>query len=143
MTNSYPTQTGGYIYHITTRAAAQQARESGEYRTESLAGQGFIHFSQLFQTLNVANAFYAGQSNLVILVVDIARLKADLKFEGPIHPASAQGAASLPAVEVYPSSSGADTLFPHLYGPLNFDAVVRQVDFPLGPQGSFELPALD
>ena len=130
-----PVRNQGHIYHITTRAAADQARQSGEYRTESLASQGFIHFSQIFQTLNVANAFYAGQSDLVILVVAVSRLKAELKFEGPIHPAgSASGAAPLPT---------AGTLFPHLYGPLNFDAVDRQIDFPIGPDGSFALPALD
>jgi uncharacterized protein (DUF952 family) len=122
-----------HIYHITTHTASEQARQKGEYRTESLADQGFIHFSQLFQTLNVANAFYAGQTNLVILVVDVSRLKAELKFEGPVHPAS-DGVAPLPA---------ADSLFPHLYGPLNFDAVVRQVDFPPDPSGRFELPDLD
>ena len=124
-----------HIYHITTRAAADQARQSGEYRTESLVSQGFIHFSQIFQTLNVANTFYTGQSDLVILVVAVSRLKAELKLEGPIHPVSStRGALQLPA---------ADALFPHLYGPLNFDAVERQVDFPLGPRGSFELPTLD
>jgi uncharacterized protein (DUF952 family) len=124
-----------YIYHITSRAAAEQARQNGEYTTDSLKSQGFIHFSQIFQTLNVANAFYAGQSDLVILVVDVSRLKSTLKFEGPIHPASAENAtAPLPA---------ADTLFPHLYGPLNFDAVIKQVDLPPGLHGVFELPALD
>jgi uncharacterized protein (DUF952 family) len=122
-----------HIYHITSRAAALQARESGEYRTESLASQGFIHFSQIFQTLNVANAFYAGQTDLVILVVDVSRLKAELKFEAPVHPSSS-ASAPLPAAE---------NLFPHLYGPLNFDAVIRLVDFPAGPDGRFELPALE
>jgi uncharacterized protein (DUF952 family) len=124
-----------HIYHITSRAAADAGRRAGEYRTESLSGQGFIHFSQIFQILNVANSFYAGQTDLVILVVDAALLKAELKYEDPVHPAtSARAETPLPA---------ADVLFPHLYGPLNFDAVVRLVDFPAGPQGRFELPALD
>ena len=122
-----------HIYHITTRAAALEARQSGEYRTESLLSQGFIHFSQIFQTLGVANAFYAGQTDLVILVVDVSRLKAELKFEEPIHPGAAASTV-LPA---------ADALFPHLYGPLNFDAVDQVVDFPVGSQGKFELPKLD
>lgn len=124
-----------YIYHITTRSAAQQARESGEYRTDSLASQGFIHFSQIFQTQKVANSFYAGQTDLVILVVDVSRLKSELRFEAPVHPGSAVAAPT-------PVPDDA-ALFPHLYGPLNFDAVERVVDFPIGPQGSFELPALD
>lgn len=124
-----------HIYHITSRAAAQQGRESGEYRTDSLASQGFIHFSQIFQTLNVANAFYAGQTDLVILVVDVSRLKAELKYEGPVHPSTAAGGVA--------ALLAADSLFPHLYGPLNFDAVDRLVDLPVGPHGTFELPALD
>ena len=124
-----------HIYHITTRAAALDAGRSGEYRTESLASQGFIHFSQIFQTLNVANSFYAGQSDLVILVVDVSRLKVELKFEAPVHPGASASAA--------PPTAGESALFPHLYGPLNFDAVDRVVDFPAGSNGRFELPALD
>ena len=33
------------IYHITSRSTAQAAQQAGEYRSESLAQQGFIHFS--------------------------------------------------------------------------------------------------
>ena len=125
------------IYHITTRDAlvprsgALNACQTGEYRAESLAKDGFIHLSQLHQVLGVANAFYVGQKELVILVVDTSRLKAELKYEAPVHPtASARTAA--------PS---ADDRFPHLYGPLNFDAIVRVVDFPPLEDGKFVLPA--
>lgn len=58
------------IYHITTRDAALESRQTGEYRPESLATDGFIHFSQRYQVLDVANSFYRGQTNLVILVVE-------------------------------------------------------------------------
>jgi uncharacterized protein (DUF952 family) len=120
-----------HIYHITGGEAAAQARQSGEYRAESLESQGFIHFSQIHQVLGVANNFYTGQTGLVVLVVDTDRLKAPLKFEPPVHPGT-------PAVDV-----PADGLFPHLYGPLNFDAVLRVVDLPAGPRGDFELPPLE
>lgn len=119
------------IYHITTRSASLAARQSGEYRAESLASAGFIHLSQRHQLLGVANAFYAGQKHLVIMVVDSARLKAELKYEAPVHP----GAASRTVLS-------ADQRFPHLYGPLNFDAVIKIVDLPPATGGSFELPAL-
>jgi uncharacterized protein (DUF952 family) len=119
------------IYHITSRDAALWARQTGEYRTESLAQDGFIHLSQHHQILSVANAFYAGKKELVILVVETSRLKAKLKYEAPVHPSASTSAAAL----------SEDARFPHLYGPLNLDAVVKAVNFPPLANGRFELPA--
>ena len=116
------------IYHLTTRGAALVARQTGAYRAESLDKDGFIHLSQRHQVLGVANAFYTGQTNLVLLVVDTVRLKAELKYEAPAHP---MASASAPSDE---------NRFPHLYGPLNFDAVLKVVDFPPLADGKFELP---
>ena len=128
------------IYHITSRSALQTASESGEYRSESLASQGFIHLSQLHQVLGVANAFYAGQKDLVILVVDPALLKAELKYEGPVHPVASGSEVVSEAVQA--AAPTIDQSFPHLYGPLNFDAVVKIIDLALADDGSFKLPAL-
>jgi len=119
------------IYHITSRNTAFAAHQAGEYRSPSLEGEGFIHFSQLHQVLGVANAFYAGQTDLVILVVDESRLISELKYEEPVHPTPSTS-LSIPA---------ADQKFPHLYGPLNFEAVVAVVELPNSTGGSFELPA--
>ena len=122
------------IYHITSRSTVEAAQKEGEYRAESLTKEGFIHFSQLHQLLGVANSFYGGQSNLIIMVVDPSRLKADLRYEPPVHP----GAVSEASDEI--SLPDKDQLFPHLFGPLNFDAVIKVVDFP-SVAGRFELPA--
>nr|MBN1228923.1 DUF952 domain-containing protein [Anaerolineae bacterium] len=65
--------------------------------------------------------FYIGQSDLVLLCVDVARLTGELRYE--------------------PSADHLqDSLFPHLYGPLNLAAVVSVVLFPAGPDGRFTLP---
>lgn len=116
------------IYHITTRDASLLGRQTGLYRADSLTEAGFIHFSQRHQILGVANAFYIGQTDLVILVVDPSRLQAELKYEPPAHPS------------VSPTAPGPENLFPHLYGPLNFEAVIEVVDFPPDKNGSFSLP---
>ncbi len=108
------------IYHITSRQAALLAQTLGEYRSDSLAQEGFIHFSQKHQVLNVANTFYTGQQDLVLLVVHPVLLKADLRYEAPVHPGTASASASIPE----------DQRFPHLYGPLNFDAVIQVLDLP-------------
>lgn len=116
------------VYHITTQNAAIQARLSGEYRPKSLETDGFIHFSQRHQVLDVANAFYRGQTDLVILVIEPSRLKAELRYEAPAHPSASS------------SAPGPENQFPHLYGPLNMDAVLEVVEFPSDENGLFTLP---
>ena len=61
------------IFHICSREVAAAARQSGEYRAPSLATEGFIHLSQAHQVSRVAQAFYTGQTDLVI---DLRQVKA-------------------------------------------------------------------
>ncbi len=117
------------ILHITERAAWQAAQAAGEYRAPSLAAQGFIHCATAAQVIAVADAFYRGQAGLVLLGIDPARLAADLRWEPPDPPAGSPAPAAAPGER-----------FPHLYGPLNLEAVVRVDDFPPGPDGRFTLP---
>ncbi len=128
------------IFHITSRNAALESRESGEYRAESLGSEGFIHFSQSHQLLGVANRFYSGLHGQVILVVDSSRLKATLKYEAPAHPVTAQ-----PKNEAFADDerlTDEAVQFPHLYGPLNFEAVIAIYDFEPETNGQFSaLPA--
>lgn len=111
------------ILHITSKQDWSDAQARGEYIAPSLATEGFIHFSTDKQALHVANAFYHGRSDLVLLVVDESRLKPELKWEAPAGP---------PADNI----SEAD-LFPHLYGPLNLDAVASVLDFPPEADGGW------
>lgn len=114
------------IYHITTHADWDAAQPQGRYEAPSLQTQGFIHFSTVDQVLRVANAIYTGQTGLILLEVDTARLESELKYEPPDM--------------AVPAEHQTDELFPHLYGPLNVDAVVRVHDFPTGEDGHFTLP---
>lgn len=126
------------IFHILSRDAALLARQSGEYRAESLASEGFIHFSGSHQVLGVAHRFYAGQHGLVLLAVDPSQLTAQLKYEAPIHPVT----APLKNEDFAGDERLKDeTTFPHLYGPLNFDAVIATYDFEPDSNGTFSLPA--
>lgn len=111
------------IYHITRRADWQAALTAGMYRASSLDSEGFIHCSTAAQVCAVADAFYTGQTDLVLLCIDPDRLAADLRWEPPAPP-----------------SAGIEGTFPHVYGPINLDAVSRVVDFPPGPDGRFALP---
>ncbi len=109
------------ILHITTRSEWEAARVLGDYRLDTLDSEGFIHCSTPQQVLGPANALFHGQKDLVLLVIDPARLAAELVYE-----------------DCYEAGES----FPHIYGPLNLDAVVSVVPFPPLPDGSFALPAL-
>jgi uncharacterized protein (DUF952 family) len=69
--------------------------------------------------VRVANARFAGAVDLVLLCVDADRLRSPLRYE--------------------PGDAGSAELFPHLYGPLNTDAVAGALPFAEGPDG-FALP---
>ena len=112
------------IYHITERESWEAACAAGTYAAESLAGEGFIHASTREQVVETANLFFAGQDGLVLLCIDTSKLKVPLKRE-----AASSGA-----------HRGDAGLFPHIYGPLNLDAVTRVLDFPCRVDGRFDLP---
>lgn len=103
------------ILHITSKEDWSAAQARGEYTAPSLATEGFIHFSTDKQAIHVANAFYKGRIDLVLLVVDETRLKSEVKWEAPAGPAA-------------DNISEAD-LFPHVYGPVNLDAVTSVLGF--------------
>ena len=116
------------IYHITPRDDWSAARQSGSYQPESLSAEGFIHCSTEEQVASVANAFYAEQRDLAVLVIDPARLVSELKWDPPAHPAPESAPAALHGQ------------FPHVYGPLNPDAVIQVIDFAPNEAGLFAFP---
>jgi uncharacterized protein (DUF952 family) len=107
----------GLIYHITSRTSWSAAQKADAYTADSLASQGFIHCSNADQVLRVANAIFRHQTDLVLLEIDLTRLKSEVRWE--------------------PGTDATDEMFPHLYGPLNLDAVVRVLDFPPDADGQF------
>ena len=107
------------LVHIARYEDWKKARETGEYRTPSLEQEGFIHCSTPFQVVGVANTMFHGEKGLVLLCLDPARLEAEVRYE-----------------DCYQTGQS----FPHLYGPLNLDAVVDVLDFRPDSDGKFALP---
>lgn len=111
------------ILHITDRARWENAKREGTYAAASLASEGFIHCSTVAQTVETANRFYRGQADLVLLVINEGLVKAEVRYESPGDRRA-------------DSANG----FPHIYGPLNVDAVTDEYDFVPGANGAFVLP---
>jgi glutathione S-transferase len=112
------------IYHIATAANWERALRAGAYTQSTLERtleqEGFIHASSASQVTRTANKFYRGVPDLLLLSIDAGRLTAPLRYDEV--PGSAEP-------------------FPHLYGPLNLDAVTAAVPFPPGPDGTFAFTA--
>lgn len=107
------------IYHIIKRSDWETAATQNSYAPLSLQDEGFIHCSTKAQILFPANQLYRGQSDLLLLQIDPEKV--------------------IPAI-VYEDCYETGHDFPHIYGPLNLDAVVKTIPFPSGEDGLFELP---
>jgi len=110
------------IFHIVPKDEWEAAKKKGLYEPASLSNEGFIHCSKTDQLQKVANSFYKGQKNLIILRINVEKVSAEIKVEPPLE-------APLSGI-----------LFPHIYGPLEIEAVEGEVEFPCNTDGSFELP---
>ena len=115
------------IYHITSREAWNQARQRGDYRADSLETEGFIHCSTEEQVIPVAEQFFKGDQDLYLLMIEPSLLSSDLKWESPAEGTPTPG---VPAGD----------LFPHIYGPINLDAVVKVFDLQSNPDGKYNFP---
>lgn len=133
------------ILHLATRSDWTAAPADKPYVAASLASEGFIHCTAGDALmLQVANAFYRGQpGDFVVLDIDESKLTAELKWEAPADPKPAAGSAppeaqaefgeaATPAVPATPRP-----LFPHIYGPINRDAIVAVRDVQRDATGAF------
>lgn len=116
------------IFHITSRTDWEAAQTRGEYIAESLASEGFIHCSTISQVIPVADNFYKEQNSLFLLMIEPTLLSSTLKWEAP------SGGTPPPGV---PEGDQ----FPHVYGPINLEAVVGSSDFIRDENGKWVLPS--
>ncbi len=109
-----------FIFHLAAAADWERAVRDGQYtmstRGLTLAEQGFIHAATASQVALVANAFYQGEPDLLLLVIDPDRVAPEIRYE---------------------HVPGQDPPYPHIYGPLNLTAVVEARPFGPGPDGQF------
>lgn len=107
------------IYKILADAAYEAAKREGRLvGTADDLRDGFIHFSAGHQVAETLAKHYPGQEDLVLLSVDPDRLGPALKWE---------------------ESRGGD-LFPHLYAPLDLDAIVAEAPLALDEDNRHILP---
>ena len=107
------------IFHICRKDEWRQFEKTSVYKGSSQDKKdGFIHFSTSKQIEGSAAKHRAGQDNLVVFSVRVLDLDDKLKWE----------------------TSGNGGLFPHLYGYLEFENVVKMAELKLGTDGVHLFP---
>lgn len=90
------------IYHIATSQEWNLHLTNATYEPEAFSKEGFIHCSTKAQVPGALQRYYAGVQNLILLHIDESKLTPSLKYEAATN----------------------EELFPHVFGPINKDAIV-------------------
>jgi uncharacterized protein (DUF952 family) len=107
------------LYHLAVKdewddAVGRGAAYERSTLGRSLDSEGFIHCSFASQVQQTADAFFRDRDDVVLLTIDPSRVDSDIRVE---------------------AVGGADERFPHIYGPLSLDSVMRTDEVPMGDDG--------
>ena len=92
------------IYIVVPEMHWKAALGQGFYESGSLSTEGFIHASKEHQVKGVLDRYFQNQPDLLLIHIDESKLTAVLKYE---------------------LSPSLNEEFPHIFGRLNIDAVVK------------------
>ena len=114
------------IYHLVLAQEYAAVPADQAYLPAAYAADGFIHCTHdRAVLLEVARRYYQHvPGDFLVLDIDPDRLLAELRFEPGVPPASA-------------GSPLAGVHFPHIYGPLNREAIVAVRQAKRDPDGRF------
>jgi hypothetical protein len=101
------------ILHLISAEDYQNLGAGQDYLPKTYVADGFIHCTKEPEVmLQIANRFYKSlPGTLFVLLIDADLVKSPIKWEAPAHP---DGSPAQPG----------ERLFPHIYGPLNREAIV-------------------
>lgn len=109
------------ILHIIPAEEWDRVKEQQFYFSDRLKTEGFIRCATREQVLNAVEFIYKEKISLKLLYIDSQRVEAPIVYE-----------------DVYKTGEK----FPHIYGALNLNAVIKVVDFKPNENGAFELQVL-
>lgn len=105
----------GVTYHLVPTDVWGTERGREQYIPAAFDQDGFIHCTNgLDKLVEVGNMFYKEDTRpYLVLILDVSKIKSPVRYDDP------------------------DETFPHIYGPLNTDAVIGMLDVRRGDDGTF------
>lgn len=113
--DSAASRKAGIAYHLVPEAVWDAQRAHEWYTPETYAEDGFIHCTNgLDRLLTVANMFYVADARAFrVLVLDLKAIRLKVRYDDE------------------------GRLFPHIYGPLNSEAVIGELTVTRADGGTF------
>ncbi|HLR24757.1 MAG TPA: DUF952 domain-containing protein [Fodinibius sp.] len=106
------------IFHITTKNIFKKATNNSVFEPESLETEGFIHCSRGDQVEETANEKFGSREQILLLVIDVSALSSELKYD---------------------KDEEKGGKYPHIYGPLNTDAIIDRLQVFTENDGTFNI----
>jgi pimeloyl-ACP methyl ester carboxylesterase/uncharacterized protein (DUF952 family) len=106
-------------YHLVPASHFESTDSSEPYIPQAFEQDGFIHCTDgIDNVLQTGNRYYKDEPrDYLLVVIDTTKVQAPIVYEDPAR------------------------IFPHIYGPLNRDAIVATLPVPRAADGSFLTPA--
>ena len=98
------------IFHISSKADWELAKINGFYVAPALKEEGFIHCCQENQVEDILSKYYTDRKDILCLRIETDKLTSQYIFEW---------------------SPSLEQTFPHVYGPINIDAVESVIEYSL------------
>jgi uncharacterized protein (DUF952 family) len=108
------------IFHFISESDLLTHLSPTDFSLPSLESEGFIHCSTLGQVVDVANFLAPYDEEMQLLEIDTSKVKPEVRFEDAMKDGR---------------------LFPHIYGPLNRDAIVAIHHLEWDGEDGYRLPA--
>lgn len=105
------------IYHLVS-GKHWPPGSNGPYRPDSLEVEGFVHASYEDQVVPVANRYFASEPSILVLTIEVERLSAPVREE----------------------SVAGHGVFPHIYGPIDREAIIDVQELRRSASGTWEWP---
>jgi uncharacterized protein (DUF952 family) len=113
------------IYHIVTESDLRAHLSRDSYTPASLEEHGFVHCALESSVIAVANDYFSQTSEqLLLLEIDAERLTSKVQYE-----------AAAPIAGGGSSHLACTTQFPHVYGPINTQAITGIGTLGVTPDG--------
>lgn len=106
------------IFHVVKKENWKSQKKDSRYHPESLDSDGFIHCSTGRTIEEVTNRLYKDQDDILLIIINTTLVEPEIRYE---------------------NSGNSDTKYPHIYGPLNMDAVIDKIELASEDDGGYKI----